>query len=706
MWKCFGRWRSIYVRLSQPVSLEVRPYHFSINIFPDLFTGKTGAGEKILPLDPQSGMIGFFCGVRYVHWQSLQPYLQNNRYECEFSVEEPGVYALGIDVILPHPLEGNGIFVDAFELRDMTETVPNPHTRTVHLAPENTSQYELAQVLVEAYPNLSSIVFNREDALVTHPDVTARNVHVWNAWRWGGKEELRKFAGLHYPPQPNWIWHSFKKDETIWDSDIRDELATNPGPYTSPILNEQGGWWKRELVQIDGVTIHHTLSDSPHATAAYYVQKDGGRPTLPYTFWITQTGEILWCVDLEEGLWHDHCSNFNTHLSVGLAGRLHEYRPSEAQLDAATKLCAWAVDDIGDVKGHMDYYPTVCPGWASAASGYWKEDFYIKLRALLDIPNPPLDTPNTLLTLHMQRSEHGWVEWVRDVQPEVVKLVGEFERAAEVKAVSPHTLVWIRQVDDDTGKYIGKDVSGVWEPGPPPDAAARMFLDTFWPEGETPTWLPYVDIISGLNETIATGNTVGTQHAVAFEVAFSDLVASLGTHVKASLLATAVGNPGHNEVELLLPAARAAIRNGHYLDSHLYFPCNPIRAERWMEEEGLHHHMRSLLSWDPVFASHGLYPMYLAGECGCIGADVREDGRPRGYIDFTAGFRHSGSLNGDWPRYLALLLRHKEMIEEWNRTHGNRFRGMAIFTTVGPGTTWRNFDLYQEQLVDLAAALT
>lgn len=172
-------------------------------------------------------------------------------------------------------------------------------------------------------------------------------------------------------------------EPSIWDRDIRAELATNascPGILVN-------GWWKRKLDQINGVTVHHTLSGSPHATADYYIHKGGGRPSLPYTFWVTQTGEILWCVALEEGLWHDHTGHANTHLSVGMAGNLHIERPPDVQLEATVKLIRWVIrSDIfpgvyagSQVKGHLDYASTVCPGWNEARSGYWRTRFYNQL---------------------------------------------------------------------------------------------------------------------------------------------------------------------------------------------------------------------------------------------------------------------------------------------------------------------------------------
>lgn len=178
-----------------------------------------------------------------------------------------------------------------------------------------------------------------------------------------------------------------------WDRDIIAELDANPGPYGHTTLDAQHGWWKRTLDQIDALTFHHTLSNSPHATATYIaLQKSNGQgighPTTEYTIWITETGEILLCVPLTEGLWHDHTGNKNTHLSVGLAGRLHENRPSDPQLEAAARVGAWAVlssilpsiSGIEQIKGHMDYTDTQCPGWdertGNTGSGFWKPDLY------------------------------------------------------------------------------------------------------------------------------------------------------------------------------------------------------------------------------------------------------------------------------------------------------------------------------------------
>lgn len=176
-----------------------------------------------------------------------------------------------------------------------------------------------------------------------------------------------------------------------WDKDISGELAVNPGPYDSETLNDQGGWWQRELKQIDKVTFHHTLSHDPYGLAAYYVDKDGGRPTMPYTLWVTKEGVVYHCVALTEGLWHDHTGNENTHLSVGFAGSLHLDAPPEVQLRAGAKVAAWAIKSrelplvkkMTDITGHMDWIKTACPGWNSAQTGYWKPRLYTMIEEAL-----------------------------------------------------------------------------------------------------------------------------------------------------------------------------------------------------------------------------------------------------------------------------------------------------------------------------------
>ena len=172
--------------------------------------------------------------------------------------------------------------------------------------------------------------------------------------------------------------------------DYRDKMPTNPTPDASSTLSRRAGWWRRSLDDIDGVTIHHTLSHNPEGLAAYITKPkaNGGKgyPTTQYHVWITAEGDALWCVDFEEGLWHDHCGDKNTHISIGMAGRLHEGKPPQVQLNKAAEVSAYLMDvfdiEASHVAGHNDWallfskVHTVCPGWDVAG---WRNDFYTAL---------------------------------------------------------------------------------------------------------------------------------------------------------------------------------------------------------------------------------------------------------------------------------------------------------------------------------------
>lgn len=172
-----------------------------------------------------------------------------------------------------------------------------------------------------------------------------------------------------------------------WSRDISSELPTNencPG-----ILAD--GWWQRTPDQIRSICFHHTCGwTDPHLLAAWYIQKDGGRPSTPYSIWISASGEVLLCNQLEVGCWHNHAGHENVDLSVALAGSLHIDYPPPAQLDAAARVAAWAiqspllplVSDISCIKGHRDFYPTKCPGWDDC-DPHWRANLYTRIGGLL-----------------------------------------------------------------------------------------------------------------------------------------------------------------------------------------------------------------------------------------------------------------------------------------------------------------------------------
>jgi len=170
--------------------------------------------------------------------------------------------------------------------------------------------------------------------------------------------------------------------------DMVDRLAVNREPDHPYITARMWSWWPlREAAEVTGITIHHTLSHSPEATAAYCArpQREGGKgyPSIQYHFWVSAADgcRCYRCAPVEWALWHDHTGAWPTTISVGMAGRLHAGWPAGEQVEAAARLVAWLMGEyevpLEEVRGHNDRYQgTICPGWDVAG---WRDVFFEEL---------------------------------------------------------------------------------------------------------------------------------------------------------------------------------------------------------------------------------------------------------------------------------------------------------------------------------------
>ena len=174
-----------------------------------------------------------------------------------------------------------------------------------------------------------------------------------------------------------------------WE-DVRARMPRNQLPDNCKLIASRGGWWQRELSAIDGIAIHHTMTNNLEATAAWITKPKSaggkGHATSQYHFWVAADGRALYCVDLREGLWHDHAGDENTHISIGMAGRLDFAPPPDVQLQAAVRLVWYLMREFmiprENVAGHNDWawsvsrVKTVCPGWDKAG---WRSAFFAAL---------------------------------------------------------------------------------------------------------------------------------------------------------------------------------------------------------------------------------------------------------------------------------------------------------------------------------------
>jgi hypothetical protein len=173
-------------------------------------------------------------------------------------------------------------------------------------------------------------------------------------------------------------------------TDRINEMARSDHPFNADITRLGLFDWP-VLTEVTGVTIHHTMSHSPEATARYCVNTKG-HATIQYHFWVSAgDGCPVWqLVELDRAIWHDHTGahlDGRATLSVGLAGSLHIAKPPDEQLQAAARLVVWLMDEYDlpreQVQGHCDRAGagvTVCPGWYEAG---WRPDWEAALTLAL-----------------------------------------------------------------------------------------------------------------------------------------------------------------------------------------------------------------------------------------------------------------------------------------------------------------------------------
>lgn len=168
-------------------------------------------------------------------------------------------------------------------------------------------------------------------------------------------------------------------------TNIIAEMPVNKEPFHPDILGRKMTFWYiRELTDIRGITIHHTMSHSPLATAKYCCFTKGF-PTVQYDFWVGQGDgcPVFQLADLSWIIWHDNTGAYQSNIGVGMAGDLSVKEPPTEQIETTARLVAFLMRaypniTIDNVKGHKDRWSgTVCPGWDLM---HWHDKFYATLK--------------------------------------------------------------------------------------------------------------------------------------------------------------------------------------------------------------------------------------------------------------------------------------------------------------------------------------
>lgn len=145
----------------------------------------------------------------------------------------------------------------------------------------------------------------------------------------------------------------------------------------------------RSLAEIDTLVIHHTATDpnmTPQRLAEYQVQKLG-RARIVYHFCIASDGTIYQTNRL--GTVSNHAYDKNqTSLGICFIGDFTEAVPSDAQLEAGGRLCAWLIGSLrlpsSAIVGLSELAQTQSPGKQWLSDQRWKDRLMEEVESALE----------------------------------------------------------------------------------------------------------------------------------------------------------------------------------------------------------------------------------------------------------------------------------------------------------------------------------
>ncbi len=273
--------------------------------------------------------------------------------------------------------------------------------------------------------------------------------------------------------------------------------------------------------------------------------------------------------------------------------------------------------------------------------------------------------------------------YIRDVKPNVVTLVGNYQWAKDIKALSPDTKVVVRYHTNHQEPYYNHPDGA--------QAGARAWLGTIYNDLEN--LADYIDYFESVNEEIPTHNNDKLDKLVEFDCWLPEVChQEFGDAIRIAALLGATGNPDVHEVVRMVPAAYQIAKYLGAVGYHDYFGYNLAANYCPLEhsDEAKWFSMRALWMWDPIFRAEGIVCDYIGTESGPIFID----GAPNWHAPTAGGgWRWDKCMNGDFDLMLRLSMLHRSVKTTWNVANGNHYLGWDQFTLGGPG--WYNFEYGQ-----------
>jgi len=292
---------------------------------------------------------------------------------------------------------------------------------------------------------------------------------------------------------------------------------------------------------------------------------------------------------------------------------------------------------------------------------------------------PALSQPGpSKLGLHViQNNSPNITEFIRRTRPAVIKALGGFGWAAQVKEVSPETVTVARLLEDKDEGIMSGD----------PEETARAFVARHLQE-----YLlnPAVDYWEGWNEPVPTSNMAWYAR---FEAERVRQMAAHGLRVAVGGFAS--GTPEWNEFADFVPAIQVALDHGGILTLHEYaaptmdyglgqaLPGQPAYPDRGLLT------LRYRWWYEDFLKPRGLVIPLVISEGG-IDGQVQQDLAPPGlgWRDFVTYWAQQELGPGGVQTYIEQLAWYDRQLQQ-----DDYVIGVAVFTAGSPAGHWPSFDV-------------
>ncbi len=187
-----------------------------------------------------------------------------------------------------------------------------------------------------------------------------------------------------------------------WEAAMTTKASTQPAPstgiaqpamtdVTNQLSRDAAGYVKRTRADIKYVVINHTAVRSDVGADRVASAQRQRWPGIVSQFFITGDGKIQRTNPDLEVVSRDQAWIFNG-LNIYVAGNFDSAVPSDAQLDALARLCAWLVDQYGlkpdAIKGVSEFIQTHSPGLQWLEGARWKDKLLGQVTKLIGSTAP------------------------------------------------------------------------------------------------------------------------------------------------------------------------------------------------------------------------------------------------------------------------------------------------------------------------------